>query len=177
MDARDCWARETGLNAVAIDALTGLQVREHAHLSPAEVVEGLHAVAPRALAGRRDTTEEERQAPYATGIPGGGVWTRGYLLDVILTRDPWIHRVDICLATGRALALTADHDGRIVADVVADWARRHGRPFTLTLDGPAGGVFATSDPQERIRIDAVEFCRILSGRGTGDGLLTTRIAF
>jgi hypothetical protein len=85
--------------------------------------------------------------------------------------------VDICRATDRALTLTADHDGRIVADVVADWARRHGQTFTLTLDGPAGGVFTTRDPQAQLRVDAVEFCRILSGRGAGDGLLATRIAF
>ncbi len=63
----------------------------------------------------------------------------GYLLDVILTRDPWMHRVDIARATGRDLVLTPEHDGRIVADVVAEWARRHGQPFTLTLTGPAGG--------------------------------------
>jgi hypothetical protein len=56
----------------------------------------------------------------------------GYLLDTILTRDPWMHRVDIARATGRDMVLTADHDGRIVADVVAEWARRHGQPFTLT---------------------------------------------
>jgi len=37
------------------------------------------------------------------------------------------------------MVLTPDHDARIVADVVAEWAGRHGRPFTLHLTGPAGG--------------------------------------
>ena len=37
---------------------------------------------------------------------------------MILTRDTWMHRVDISRATGRDLVLTAEHDGRIVADVV-----------------------------------------------------------
>ncbi|MDQ6724619.1 MAG: hypothetical protein M3066_00345, partial [Actinomycetota bacterium] len=46
---------------------------------------------------------------------------------------------------GRELVLTADHDARIVADVVAEWSTRHGRPFFLTLTGPAGGEFVTAD--------------------------------
>ena len=33
------------------------------------------------------------------------------------------------------MELTAGHDGRLVADVVTEWARRHGQPFTLTLTG------------------------------------------
>jgi hypothetical protein len=101
----------------------------------------------------------------------------GYLLDVILTRDPWMHRVDIAHATGRDMELTPDHDGRIVADVVAEWARRHGKPFTLTLTGPAGGTYVAGDNGEQITIDAVEFCRTLSGRVTGAGLLTQEVPF
>ncbi|GAB3826320.1 hypothetical protein GCM10027610_007720 [Dactylosporangium cerinum] len=27
-------------------------------------------------------------------------WTFAYLMDVILTRDPFMHRLDICAATG-----------------------------------------------------------------------------
>lgn len=111
---------------------------------------------------------------------GGEVetWRTGCLLDTILTRDPWMHRVDIARATGRDLVLTADHDGRIIADVVAERARRHGRPVTLTLTGPAGGEFVAGDGSgERISIDAIEFCRILSGRASGDGLLTQEVPF
>ena len=75
------------------------------------------------------------------------------------------------------MVLTPEHDGRIVADVVADWARRHGQPFTLRLDGPAGGVFVTGEDGPEIRLDAVEFCRILSRRGSADGLLATPVPF
>ena len=39
--------------------------------------------------------------------------------------------------------LTADHDGVIVADVVAEWARRHGQPYQLKLTGPAGGSWTS----------------------------------
>lgn len=104
-------------------------------------------------------------------------WRMGYLLAVILTRDPWMHRVDIIRATGGEMALTPDHDGRIIADVVAEWARRHGRPFTLTLTGPAGGEYVAGHNGEAITIDAVEFCRTLSGRATGIGLLAQEVPF
>jgi hypothetical protein len=120
---------------------------------------------------------ELRAAPYDPEVPGEGVWTVGYLFDVILTRDPWLHRVDLCRATGRDLLLTAEHDGRIVANVVADWAPRHGRPFILHLTGPAGGTFTAGTDGVHLQMDAVEFCRTLSGRETGTGLLATPVAF
>ena len=104
-------------------------------------------------------------------------WTFGYLMDVVLTRDTWMHRVDISRATGRPVELTADHDGVLVADVVAEWADRHGRPFELTLTGPAGGSWSAGTGGERLELDAVEFCRILSGRGTGPGLLAEQVPF
>jgi hypothetical protein len=75
------------------------------------------------------------------------------------------------------MTLTADHDGVLVADVAAEWAERHGQPCTLTLTGPAGGTWTWGDGGESLGLDAVEFCRILSGRGAGDGLLTTRVPF
>lgn len=95
-----------------------------------------------------------------------------------MTRDPWMHRVDLARATQRELVLTADHDGVIVADVAAEWAARHGRPCALTLHGPAGGAWTFGDGEpEQIELDAVEFCRILSGRGRGAGLLAVQVPF
>ena len=85
-------------------------------------------------------------------------WTFGYLIDVILTRDPWMHRLDIAAATGTPPRLTAEHDGVIVANVVAEWADRHGKDFELTLTGKAGGTWR---PAQRPgwTLDAVDFCR------------------
>ncbi len=160
-----------------IDAMTALQVREHAALSSHELREALHETVPRALAGRAATTAEQRAAPFPPGLPGEAMWTFGYLFDLILTRDPWIHRVDICRSVGRDIELTEDHDGRIVADVVADWARRHGEPFSLTLTGPAGGRFSAGTGGADLEVDSVAFCRILSGRAPGSGLLATRVPF
>ena len=40
-------------------------------------------------------------------------WTLGYLIDVILTGDPWMHRMDIAAATGTTalLGLAAGANG------------------------------------------------------------------
>jgi hypothetical protein len=91
-------------------------------------------------------------------------WTLGYLIDVILTRDPWMHRLDICTALDRMPHLTADHDGVIVADLVSEWADRHGKDFTLHLTGPAGGTWTVGTAGPRIELDAIGFCRVISKR-------------
>lgn len=101
----------------------------------------------------------------------------GYLFDRVINRDLFLHRVDICDASGRELVLTADHDGRLVEDVVADWASAHGQPFDLTLAGPAGGHWSRGTGGEVIVMDAVEFARVLSGRGKGSDLLATPVLF
>jgi uncharacterized protein (TIGR03083 family) len=163
-----------------IDALTGLQVRGRARLTPPEVYERFAAVAPRAVRGRRRlsrligrfTLPEDQVVGDRTER-----WTFGFLFDVVLTRDTWMHRVDIARATGRELALTPDHDGVLVADVVAEWAQRHGRPHRLRLTGPAGGTWAVGDGGPELELDAVEFCRVLSGRGNGTGLLAEQVPF
>jgi hypothetical protein len=178
-------ARKAG--GLVIDALTALQVEKHIASSPAAVVARLAEVAPRAAAGRRRTPALLRRIPLGdqpvdeTGAQTER-WTLGYLTDVILTRDPWMHRSDIAAATGGSMTVTADHDGAIVADVVSEWAARHGQRCTITLTGPAGGrwTFEGRDPGRRpttLELDAVEFCRILSGRGRGNGLLATRVPF
>ena len=117
------------------------------------------------------------RSPSIPGAPATGRWTFGYLVDVIMTRDYWMHRIDLARATRAPLILTADHDGRIVADVVAEWAAAHGRPFQLHLDGPAGGHYIQGTDGEFLHLDAVEFCRTLSGRAPGEGLLATPIPF
>jgi hypothetical protein len=96
---------------------------------------------------------------------------------VILTRDPWMHRIDISRATGAVPVLTPEHDGVLVADVVGEWAQRHGQPFALNLAGPAGGSWTVGTGAESINLDAVQFCRTVSGRAAGEGLLTTEVPF
>jgi hypothetical protein len=120
-----------------------------------------------------------RLMPMAQELPNGGSewWSFEYLTDTILTRDPWMHRVDLSRASGVRLDLTADHDAIIVADVVSEWAQRHGRPFRLRLSGPAGGAWESGAGGPDVEMDAVEFCRTLSGRRTGEGLLAVPVPF
>jgi uncharacterized protein (TIGR03083 family) len=169
--------RETGDGAF-IDALTALQVRERVDATPTQLVDALERVAPRAVKGRRRCPAPMRAIRLRQDPPFGDErWHMGFLMDVIFTRDPWMHRVDIARATGRELVLTPEHDGRLVADVVAEWSRRHGQPFRLTLSGPAGGTYVARTGGPTLELDAVDWCRALSGRGPADGLLATPVPF
>jgi uncharacterized protein (TIGR03083 family) len=94
-------ARRRG--GVFIDALTALQVNERAHMTPAQITARFAARAPKAARARRRAPGFARRRTIPIPQQVGGreeAWTTGYLLDVILTRDPWMHRVDIVRATG-----------------------------------------------------------------------------
>jgi uncharacterized protein (TIGR03083 family) len=154
-----------------VDGMNELQIRERDHLTNEEVASQLATVGPRAVKGRWRTPPPMRYLPIPFGPPIG--WTSlKYLLDVGFTRDVWAHRIDICKATGRDMHLTADHDGRLVADIVGEWASIHGEPFELVLEGPAGGKFTQGVDGERVDIDAIDFIRVLSGRLPGTGVLS-----
>jgi uncharacterized protein (TIGR03083 family) len=163
-----------------IDALTALQVRERDDWTPAQVVDGARSVGPRAARGRRMTPffMRRRAVPVPQRVNGRDeTWTLGFMVDTILTRDPWMHRMDLAQAAGQPPELTHEHDGAIVSDVVEEWAQRHGLPYRLTLTGPAGGTWSQGSGGPAIEMDAVEFCRIVSGRGSGEGLLATQVPF
>ncbi len=160
-----------------IDAWTANQVEARGHLSPDEIVAAAEEVFGRALRGRTKTPALIRRVPMKFPEPIGRRMPLGYLIDTIGNRDMWMHRVDISRAVGRDLVITPDHDGRLVADVVKEWADLHGEPFDLVLTGPAGGHYVGGEGGEAIEIDAVEFCRILSGRDEGTGLLDQPVPF
>jgi uncharacterized protein (TIGR03083 family) len=153
-----------------VDGLNELQIRERSSLSNDELVARLAAVGPKAVAGRWKTPPPMRYLPMPFGPPIGWAPLK-YLLDVGFTRDVWAHRVDICAALGRPMEATADHDGRLVADLVGEWADVHGEPFELVLEGPAGGKFSSGTGGERVEIDAFDFVRTLSGRLPATGVL------
>jgi uncharacterized protein (TIGR03083 family) len=159
-----------------IDGMNAVQVRERADATPEQLRRDLADAGARGVRRRRALPGPLRALPVPFGPPLG---TRpiGYLTDRIITRDAWMHRIDITRATGRELVLTADHDGRIVADVVREWARAHGQPYRLTLSGPAGGTWSAGEGGPSLTLDAVEFCRTVSGRAPGTGLLTHAVPF
>jgi uncharacterized protein (TIGR03083 family) len=162
-----------------VDGLTAHQIAITTELSHAELIARLRAAGPR-NARWRARRRLVRAAPLNEKVPGNDpeTWRMGYLFDTILTRDTWMHRMDLAEATSRPPELTADHDGRIVADAVAEWSRRHGKPFACHSGGPAGGTFVSGEGGERFEMDAVELCRILSGRpAASDGLLAIQVPF
>lgn len=155
-----------------VDGANAVQVAERAARPVAELVARYQAVIEPVLRWRR-------RLPH---LPGrmqdvAGPFTFRQLFDVILTRDTWMHRLDIARTTGRPFVTTSSHDGQLLSDAVRDWAARHGRPFRLRLTGPAGGAYRRGEGGEELILDALDFGRLLSGRGRGDGLLATRIVF
>jgi uncharacterized protein (TIGR03083 family) len=154
-----------------VDGMNELQIRERSHLANDDIVALLAAAGPRAVKGRWRTPPPMRYLPIPFGPPVGWVSLK-YLLDVGFTRDVWAHRIDICVATGRKMDLTPDHDGRLVADIVAEWASIHGQPFELVLEGPAGGKFSQGVDGEHVDLGAIEFIRVLAGRRPGTGVLS-----
>lgn len=167
-----------------LDAMNALQVADHASLAPVHLVEALRAVAPKAVRKRMRLPRPARRITMAMD-PGGSTaagmppsLTLGHLFTVVLTRDVFIHRLDIARATGRTVRLDGEGEGRLVADVVAEWAERHGEPFLLRLTGSAGGGYASGEGGPEIELDAAEFCWILSGRAPAPHpLLETRVLF
>jgi uncharacterized protein (TIGR03083 family) len=165
---------------VFVNGMTAVQVADRRACAPGELLARYDAAVPKAMRTRTRLPGPLRKLPIRFRTDAGATleWNVAYLHDVILTRDNWMHRVDIARPLGLEMVLTPEHDGVIVADVVREWAQTHGQSFRLVLDGPAGGVFHHGTGGEAIGpIDAIEFCRILAGRSAGSGLLTTEVPF
>jgi uncharacterized protein (TIGR03083 family) len=162
-----------------VDGLNEAQLRARTGWTPAMLPDAWQRHSAAALRARRRMPAPVRALPLLPIGTGLGVhigWQPlRYLFDIGFTRDGWTHRIDIARAAGVAPELSAEHDGRIIADIVAEWSRRHGRPYTLTLTGPAGGTFRAGDGGEPQTVDAVEFVRILSGRADGPGILRHKL--
>jgi uncharacterized protein (TIGR03083 family) len=163
--------RQLGLGHI-VHGANEVQVRERAALDPAALIVRWERAVPRALRGRR------RFPPFLRPVRIGfeaplGRRPLGYLMDIVYTRDVWMHRIDICRATGREPVLTAGHDGRLIADMVTDWAATHHQAFTVHLSGPAGGTYRTGSDGPTVDIDATDWAWTISGRARGSGLLAS----
>jgi hypothetical protein len=150
----------------ALDAHMAVGVDDHHAASGPQLVERFALLWPRAVPARRQRPGLLRRIKINSGIPGQPRWPVAYLLDVILNRDLWMHRVDLARATGRPLVI-GDHDRHIVAQVIRDLARAwSAAPVALQLAGRAGGwwLLGAGDPVAVVRADTVAYMRALSGR-------------
>ncbi len=101
----------TRRGGVFIDALTEVQVREREALTPTQIAQRFRAASPRAASARRRIPALVRRRRMPIAQPVGDTfesWAIGFLTDVVLTRDVWMHRVDITRATGQPMHLTAE---------------------------------------------------------------------
>lgn len=161
-----------------LDALNQAQVDMRRDVSPDGLIAEIRNAVQRSLDGR------QRLPGFllAPVMPMPGVdqpRSMGYLFDVVYTRDMWMHRIDICRATGHEMPLDAKHDGRMVALIVRDLAEKSerglgGRSAVLELTGPAGGSYQIgpdSTPEAVVEMDTLAFCILTSGRETAANVL------
>jgi uncharacterized protein (TIGR03083 family) len=153
------------------DGMNELQVRERAALSTDELIAEWDTGSEKGLRARTKMPRLIARLPLLNLPAPVGRQPLAYLFDIGFTRDVWMHRIDLTQAAGAPFGADPAHDGRIVADIVAEWSATHDEPFRLELTGPAGGQFVAGTGGEHRSLDAIEFCRILAERVPGDGIL------
>lgn len=166
---------KAGPGQMMVDAMNERQLADRAGRTPDQLISELRAVGPKAIRTRQRLPWPLRKLPIPWGPPLGTTPV-DYLTDLIYTRDTWMHRADICRATGQPFVQTAEHDGRVVALVVRDLARKlvdhlRGRSVVFDLTGAAGGRYRIgqmAEPTAILRMDVVEFNRLASGRISAD---------
>ena len=81
----------------------------------------------RLLAQLRGVTDEQWRAPTDCSR-----WTvRDVVVHLIASAQAQADPIEFVRQVVAGRPLTAEHDGRIVADIVAEWSRRHGQAYTL----------------------------------------------
>jgi uncharacterized protein (TIGR03083 family) len=155
------------------DAANEFQLLERADKSPTELISELRQVGPVAI---HNWAYRFRLAKLITiPHPVAGKFSLRHLMLVVHSRDTWMHRLDICRATGRHFEQTREHDGRIAELVMLDVADTLARKFdgpalVFDLTGIAGGTWkiGKGEPVATIQMDVLEFNIFASGRYTFD---------
>lgn len=160
--------------AEPVDGTNKLQIEERTSHTPAELVAEFRQKGQIAVNNRQKLPWLIRK----TRLPMGslGLASFEYLMDTIYPRDQWMHRYDICAATGKhkQMITTPEHDGRIVALVLRDIAKKLRKPLgnrtiVLRLLGNAGGEYQFGNkatPDCTVEIDVFAFNLRASGRIT-----------
>ena len=162
-----------------IDAINRRQLEDREGRSPETLLEELRATSTKAVANRLKLPGILRAIPLIDFGPPVGRAPLGYLTDTIFTRDTWMHRIDVCVATDREMVQSAAHDGRLSALVVRDLEKilrpvTRGGSFVLELTGPAGGSwqFGNEAPSTMITMETTDFHILASGRTTANEVVT-----
>lgn len=153
------------------DAVNDLQLRERANHSPAELIAELRQTGPIAI--EKWARQFRLVKPLAIPHKVAGILSVRHLMWVIHSRDTWMHRLDICRATGRDFYQTPEHDGRLVALIMRDvgFSLRHKlgqQAVSFELTGVAGGLWkvGSGEATAAVQMDALDFSIFASGRFT-----------
>jgi uncharacterized protein (TIGR03083 family) len=149
-----------------IDRHMQVQVEEHRELSASQLRDHFVKVWPRANRRLRRIPGFVRRLQVSTGLTQPPKISLAYLHDVIHLRDLWMHRDDVCRATGKTVVLgTQDQTAveQVIRDLDEQWS---GPAVVLELTGAAKGAWRLGggEPVATVRADAVEYMRTLAGR-------------
>jgi uncharacterized protein (TIGR03083 family) len=174
---RDRRARRRYPDLPLIDSHMLIQADEHRGTPPAELIQRfdrLWGKANRSMLRRPEPIRRVKIKTEGIPIPAFQRLSFGYIHDVLLPRDLWMHRDDACGALGRTFD-PGEFGQELIAQVLLDlevfdvWP---GLPVTLVLSGPAGGTWqlGQGEPVAEVRTDAVGYMRSISGRDDRPGV-------
>jgi uncharacterized protein (TIGR03083 family) len=154
-----------------VDGINRLQLEERTGRTTAQLVSEFRANGQIAVHNRSKLPWLVRKLRAPMG-PALGLTALEYLLDTLYPRDQWMHRYDICAATGKQMVVTPEHDGRITALVLLDIARKRKgllaqRGVIVQLTGRLDGEFLFGRPDAHdctLEIDGFDFHLRASGR-------------
>ncbi|WP_433161124.1 maleylpyruvate isomerase family mycothiol-dependent enzyme [Kribbella sp. CA-247076] len=150
------------------DAHMMVQAEEHRGTPPAELRASFDRVWGKAT--RTISRNPELIRRIAMQVEDAPRMALGYVQDILLARDLWMHRDDVCQALGRTFD-PGPYAGELIAQVVYDleasgpfWDERPA--VVLELTGAGGGTYrlGRDEPVGRAAVDAVGYMRTLSGR-------------
>lgn len=153
-----------------VDGTNRLQVEERAAMTTEDLIAEFRRNGQAAVDNRQRLPWWVRKIRLPMGSLGFAPIE--YLMGTIYPRDQWMHRYDICAATGKRMVVTPEHDGRIVALVLRDIAAKLDAPLrtrsiTLRLTGELEDVYrfgAPDMPHAEVEMDGFDFNLAASGR-------------
>jgi uncharacterized protein (TIGR03083 family) len=166
---RDRRAKRVYPDVPLLDAHMMVQADDHRGTAPVELrarFDRLWGKATRTIS--RNPGPIRRMSVKVEGMPGFEKISLAYIQDILLARDLWMHRDDLCQALGRKFD-AGPYAGEVVAQVMLDiengpfWK---GMPVVLVLTGQGGGTYrlGREEPISTVQTDAVGYMRTLSGR-------------
>lgn len=166
---RDRRAKRVYPGVPLLDSHMLIQADDHRGTAPAELQQRFGKVwgkATRTIS--RNPGLLRRMELKVEGMPGFEKISLAYVQDILLARDLWMHRDDVCQALGRHFD-AGPYAEELIAQVMLDiqdgpfWK---GLPVELILSGQGGGTYRLGDgaPIATVRTDAVGYMRTLSGR-------------